>query len=73
MPRLLPMELHRSYTRPPKTLPRVAGHHADWLQAWAVGHDSITTPTGQSQPLAEDQRWQPALWRAVLERHGGHW
>ena len=21
------------YTRPPKTLPRVAGHHADWLQA----------------------------------------
>jgi predicted dehydrogenase len=37
MPRLLPMELHRSYKRPPKTLPRVAGHHADWLQACKGG------------------------------------
>jgi len=37
MPRLLPMELHRSYTRPPKTIPRVAGHHADWLQACKGG------------------------------------
>jgi hypothetical protein len=37
MPRLLPMELHRAYTRPAKTLPRVAGHHADWLQACKGG------------------------------------
>jgi predicted dehydrogenase len=37
MPRLLPMELHRTYTRPLKTLPRVAGHHADWLQACKGG------------------------------------
>ena len=37
MPRLLPMDLHRSYKRPPKTLPRVAGHHADWLQACKGG------------------------------------
>ena len=37
MPRLLPMELHRAYKRPPKTLPRVAGHHADWLQACKGG------------------------------------
>jgi predicted dehydrogenase len=37
MPRLLPMELHQSYKRPPKTLPRVAGHHADWLQACKGG------------------------------------
>ena len=37
MPRLLPMELHRSYIRPPKTIPRVAGHHADWLQACKGG------------------------------------
>ena len=34
MPRLLPLELHRDYKRPAKTLPRVeGGHHADWLQA----------------------------------------
>jgi predicted dehydrogenase len=37
MPRLLPMSLHQSYVRPAKTLPRVAGHHADWLQACKGG------------------------------------
>jgi hypothetical protein len=37
MPRLLPLELHRTYERPPKTLPRVEGHHADWLQACKGG------------------------------------
>ena len=25
------------YIRPPKTIPRVAGHHADWLQACKGG------------------------------------
>ena len=42
-------------------------YRADWLQAWAAGHDTVTTPAGQPQALADDQRWQPALWRAVLE------
>jgi predicted dehydrogenase len=37
MPRLLPLELHREYKRPPKALPRVEGHHADWLQACKGG------------------------------------
>ena len=37
MPRLLPLDLHRSYKRPPKSIPRVAGHHADWLQACKGG------------------------------------
>ena len=37
MPRLLPLELHFDYKRPPKTIPRVAGHHADWLQACKGG------------------------------------
>ena len=37
MPRLLPLELHREYKRPPKTIPRVEGHHADWLQACKGG------------------------------------
>jgi len=37
MPRLLPRELHRSYERPEKTIPRVKGHHADWLQACKGG------------------------------------
>jgi predicted dehydrogenase len=37
MPRLLPYELHKAYQHPPKTLPRVTGHHADWLQACMGG------------------------------------
>jgi predicted dehydrogenase len=37
MPRLLPLGLHFEYARPPKTIPRVAGHHADWLQACMGG------------------------------------
>jgi len=37
MPRLLPLELHRGYERPAKTIPRVEGHHADWLQACKGG------------------------------------
>jgi predicted dehydrogenase len=37
MPRLLPLELHREYKRPARTLPRVEGHHADWLQACKGG------------------------------------
>jgi hypothetical protein len=37
MPRLLPLELHKEYERPEKTLPRVPGHHADWLRACKGG------------------------------------
>jgi exodeoxyribonuclease V gamma subunit len=41
-------------------------YRTDWLQAWAAGRDELSNPAGQAQPLAEDQRWQPALWRAVV-------
>jgi predicted dehydrogenase len=37
MPRLLPLELHKDYKRPPRSLPRVEGHHADWLKACKGG------------------------------------
>jgi hypothetical protein len=37
MPRLLPLERHRDYKRPEKTLPRVKGHHTDWLSACKGG------------------------------------
>ncbi len=37
MPRLLPLELHREYKRPAKTLPRSKGHHADWIAACKGG------------------------------------
>ena len=37
MPRLLPLDLHLNYKRPARTLPRVKGHHADWLQGCKGG------------------------------------
>jgi predicted dehydrogenase len=43
MPRLLPLELHREYKRPEKTLPRVEGHHADWLQACKGGNPASSS------------------------------
>ena len=41
-------------------------YRSDWLHAWASGHDHVLLANGTPQALAEDQRWQPALWRAVL-------
>ena len=46
-------------------------YRADWLAAWAAGADVLIDATGKKQPLAADQRWQPALWRAVLADIGG--
>jgi predicted dehydrogenase len=37
MPRILPLSLNKEYKRPEKTLPRVKGHHADWLSACKGG------------------------------------
>lgn len=42
-------------------------YRADWLEAWALGHDHITLANGVVSELAQDQRWQPQLWRAVLQ------
>ena len=36
-PRLLPDDRMRAYVKPPKTLPRVQGHHRDWLDACKGG------------------------------------
>lgn len=45
-------------------------YRADWLDDWAAGLDRLRpmpgSPASQAVPLPADQRWQPALWRAVL-------
>jgi hypothetical protein len=77
MPRLLPLELHLNYKRPAKALPRVKGHHADWLQGCKGG----TPPCGTFEygarltefmllgPLARRVRkvieWDPAGMKAA--------
>ena len=36
-PRLIPQARDKDYVRPPKTLPRSAGHHKEWLLACRDG------------------------------------
>lgn len=42
-------------------------YRADWLDAWALGKDHLISATGALIPLPAEQRWQPQLWRAVLQ------
>lgn len=41
-------------------------YRADWLAAWAGGDDVLIDARGQRSALPNEQRWQAALWRAVL-------
>lgn len=49
-------------------------YRADWLEAWARGHDVLArpalsptlSPSISAERVPEDQGWQPALWRDVL-------
>ncbi|MCL7940464.1 exodeoxyribonuclease V subunit gamma [Halomonas sp. ATCH28] len=45
-------------------------YRADWLAAWASGEDVILTARGEARPLAEEQRWQAELWRALRDDIG---
>ena len=61
MPRLLPLELHREYKRPEKTLARVEGHHADWLQRLQ----------GRAKPASSDFSYASRLIEFLLTRQRG--
>ncbi|MDZ7370193.1 MAG: Gfo/Idh/MocA family oxidoreductase [candidate division KSB1 bacterium] len=70
IPRLIPETRMREYQRPPKTLPRSIGHHAEWIRACKEG-----TPTashfGFAGPLTET-----VLIGTICVRLGGrklHW
>ena len=41
-------------------------YRADWLNDWAAGQDRIGLAREGLRPLDDEERWQPALWRAVL-------
>jgi exodeoxyribonuclease V gamma subunit len=41
-------------------------YRADWLAAWAAGADVLIDARGERRPLPDEQRWQGALWRALL-------
>jgi len=46
-------------------------YRSDWLADWAAGLDLLRNAHGDGDPLPEAQRWQAALWRAVLNDLGG--
>ena len=41
-------------------------YRADWLADWQAGRDGLAQADGQWRALTDDDRWQPALWRALL-------
>jgi len=41
-------------------------YRADWLGAWQQGKDVLVDHQGQASPLPPEQRWQAALWRAII-------
>ncbi|PRB79914.1 exodeoxyribonuclease V subunit gamma [Pseudomonas sp. MYb185] len=41
-------------------------YRADWLNDWAEGQDRIGLARQGHRQLEPQERWQPALWRAVL-------
>ncbi|MDR5773880.1 MULTISPECIES: exodeoxyribonuclease V subunit gamma [unclassified Caballeronia] len=41
-------------------------YRADWLAKWASGKDVVIDARGQAHALPAEQRWQAALWRALL-------
>ncbi|HET8799603.1 MAG TPA: exodeoxyribonuclease V subunit gamma [Marinobacter sp.] len=43
---------------------------ADWLAAWEQGSDVIITARGEEKPLDPETRWQPLLWRKLVEDVG---
>jgi len=42
-------------------------YRADWLRAWAAGHEVLIDARGQASPMPADQAWQARLWRALVE------
>ena len=51
-PRIIPEARMRAYTRPPKSLPRCAGHHRNWLDA-CKGKGRPSTHFDYAGPLTE--------------------
>jgi len=47
-------------------------YRADWLSDWAAGRDQLRTARGEALALPQDQCWQGALWRAVIEDVAPH-
>ncbi|WP_322001815.1 exodeoxyribonuclease V subunit gamma [Marinobacter alexandrii] len=43
---------------------------ADWLSAWEQGRDVVITARNDEKTLDPERRWQPVLWRRLVEDVG---
>ena len=41
-------------------------YRADWLAAWAAGHEVLIDAGGERSTLSDEDRWQAALWCELL-------
>jgi hypothetical protein len=51
--RIIPAAKARDYKEPPKTIPRVAGHHEGWLEAIRTGRRAGSDLAEYGGPLTE--------------------
>ncbi|WP_410473691.1 exodeoxyribonuclease V subunit gamma [Guyparkeria sp. TX1] len=47
-------------------------YRADWLERWANDEATLLGPLGEAPAVPSGSRWQPALWRAILDDLGAH-
>lgn len=45
-------------------------YRADWLDHWSAGRDVLDSIAGIEQPVPAKDRWQPQLWRALVNDIG---
>jgi exodeoxyribonuclease V gamma subunit len=43
---------------------------ADWLAAWEQGRDVVFSTRNGEKPIEQETRWQPMLWRKLVEDTG---
>ena len=61
---------HRAYqlaTRLADQFDQYQVYRADWLECWARHEAHLPGPPGNAPAVPEGSRWQPALWRAILD------
>lgn len=63
-------KLHQLAIRVADMLDQYQVYRADWLARWAAGDDTIVSARGLVEAVPEALRWQPVLWRALLDDVG---
>lgn len=63
-----PRRLHQLAARLADLYDQYQLYRSDWLAHWSQGEDTIINPQGEPVAIADEQRWQPLIWR-LAEKH----